>query len=374
MDLITDLPETPDGHDSVVVIVDRLSKMTHMAPCTKTISSTKLAALFAREVTRLHGFQKSIVMDRDPRFTGQFWQDVCKLFGTRVRLSTAFHPQSDGQTERMNRLVEDVLRHYISPTQKDWDKQLMPVEFAINNAPQSSTGMSPFMLNAGQHPLTPLAMDMDDCKSQSASEFVGQMQTNLQLAKQMIQAAQDRQKATADGRRRDYAFVPGDWVMLSTKNIKLRMTGAKKLMPLWCGPFKVIDLVGPVAYQLELPDSLSRMHNVFHVSLLKLYHFSDRVELPPPPVLNDDSELEFEVDTILAHRDRKCGKGQRREYLIKWQGYPPEHNTWEPEANMTNCRELLGEYWRAENQKNISEQTKGSAAAPRPTRNIRSRR
>ena len=110
MDLITDLQVTPRGHDSVLVVVDRLSKMTHFAPCKKTVSSMELAELFAREITRLHGFQKTIVMDRDPRFTSQFWRDLCKIYGTKLALSTAFHPQSDGQTERMNKLLEDVLR------------------------------------------------------------------------------------------------------------------------------------------------------------------------------------------------------------------------------------------------------------------------
>ena len=122
MDLITDLPLTPRGFDSVLVVVDRLSKMTHFAPCLKTISSLQLAELFAREITRLHGFQKSIVMDRDPRFTNHFWRNLCAIYGTKLALSTAFHPQTDGQTERMNRLLEDVLRHYVSPDQTDWDK------------------------------------------------------------------------------------------------------------------------------------------------------------------------------------------------------------------------------------------------------------
>jgi hypothetical protein len=118
MDLITDLPETELGYDSVVVFVDKLTKMTHIAPCNKAISAEEFAQVYLTHVVRLHGFQQFIISDRDPRWTGDFWRQVCKLFDTKLKFSTAFHPETDGQTERMNRTVEETLRHYVSPINK----------------------------------------------------------------------------------------------------------------------------------------------------------------------------------------------------------------------------------------------------------------
>ena len=342
MDLITDLPLTARGFDSVLVMVDRLSKMTHFAACKKTISSMELAQLFTKEIIRLHGFQRSLVMDRDPRFTSQFWKDLCAMFGTKLRLSTAFHPQTDGQTERMNRTLEDCLRHYVSPTQSDWDLHLAPMEFAINNAKQDSTGLSPFQMVYGMDPLTPLNLDMD-CKAPTAQEMASTIDNNMKRAKTALAAAQNRMKTSTDKHRRDVTFKPGDRVLLNTKNIHLLVVGPKKLLPRWCGPFKVLQAIGPVAYRLELPDSM-KIHNVFHVSLLKAYRSDTRSYDPPPPLVVGGS-MEYEVESILSHRDRRRGRNTVREFLVKWTGYGPEHNTWEPETQLTNCPDILQEYW-----------------------------
>ncbi len=341
MDLITDLPLTARGNDAVLVVVDRLSKMTHFAPCKKTISSLELAQLFTKEIIRLHGFQRSLVMDRDPRFTSQFWKDLCTMFGTKLRLSTAFHPQTDGQTERMNRTLEDCLRHYVSPTQADWDLHLAPMEFAINNAKQDSTGLSPFQMNYGMDPLTPLNLDMD-CKAPTAQEMASTIDKNMQKAKTALNAAQNRMKNYTDKSRRHVEFKVGDKVLLNTKNIHMHVVGPKKLLPRWCGPFKILKTIGPVAYKLELPANM-KIHNVFHVALLKAYRSDTRSYDPPPPItINGD--IEFEVETILSHRDRKRGRGSTREYLVKWTGYGPEHNTWEPERHLSNCSDAIQSY------------------------------
>jgi hypothetical protein len=347
LDLITDLPRTDRGHDAIIVFVDRLSKMTHFAPCTKTISAAELAMIFGRDVVRLHGFQKNLVLDRDPRFTSQFFSDLCKLFGTQLRMSTAFHPQTDGQTERMNRTLEDALRHYVSPTQTDWDLYLAPMEFAINNAVQDSTKHTPFMLNYGFDPYTPLSLHMN-VKSASAQNVSSTLHEKLKQAKLAIKAAQDRQKAQADKKRTFAMYNTGDKVMLNTKNFKFKCTGVRKLMPRWCGPFTIVEAVGLVAYRLDLPANL-KMHNVFHISSLKQYHEDARTVLPPPPELVNDS-LEYDVEAVMDHRTRKEGRKTVKDYLIKWKGYNPEHNTWEPEDNVQNCPELLRAYWEGINR------------------------
>ena len=160
-----------------------------------------------------------------------------------------------------------------------------------------------------------------------------------------LQAAQQRQKAYADLSRREVHYEVGQQVLLSTRNLTLKMIGSAKLMPKYVGPFTVIQKINPVAYKLKLPPCM-KIHNVFHVSLLKEYREDGSVKPPPPPSLIDDV-LEYEVERVLCHRTRKIGRSVKTEFLIKWLGYGAEHNTWEPEVNLTNCPEVLSEYWAA---------------------------
>jgi hypothetical protein len=329
MDLITSLPETPTGLDAVAVFVDKLSKMVHFAACKTAISAEEFAELYIQHVVRHHGISKVLISDRDPRFTSKFLTAVCQQLQIKQGLSTAFHPQTDGQTERANRTLEDMLRHYISPNQTDWDKQLAAAEFAVNNSWHPATRNTPFFLNYGQHPLTPVTIGTESVVP-SATAFVHALEEHIQEAKLCLKQAQDRQKAYADQHRRDVQFAAGDQVLLSTKNIRLQkgkdMT--RKLMPKWIGPFKVLQTVGPVAARLELPPHL-RMHNVFHVSLLKAYRDDGSVK-PPPPLGFMDGDPVFKVDRLLDTRIRKRGTRKVTEYLVAWEGYSAAHNTWEP--------------------------------------------
>lgn len=342
MDLITDLPETEKGHDSVVVFVDKLTKMTHIAPCNKTISATQFAEVYLKNVVRLHGFQESIISDRDPRWTGEFWTEFAKMFCTKLRFSTAFHPETDGQTERMNRTIEETLRHYVSPNHTDWDAHLPMIEFAINNAMQLSTSQTPFYMNTGFHPLTPLSQTSATSNTAASSVRVA-WQTRVQQATDKLKAAQNRQKQLVDSKRRDITFNVNDKVLLNSKNINIKHAGSRKLLPRFIGPFKITKCIGKVAYKLELPRNM-KCHNVFHVSLLKKHLPSDRHQPMPPPLVID-GEYEFEAEQILAHKGTRPGK---RKFLVAWKNYPAEHNTWEPEGNLTNCPEVLQTYWAAQ--------------------------
>jgi hypothetical protein len=344
MDLVTCLPETSQGNDSIVVFVDRLSKLVHLQPCSSKITATELGQSFMWHVFRLHGMPKDIVSDRDSKFVSKFWRAVCDMLGVKQNMSTAFHPQSDGQTERANRVIEEMLRHYVNPHQDDWDTKLAACEFAINSAHQESIGTSPFYLTYGCTPRTPFTVHLQD-KNPAAKQFVQTVQETLGLAKQALQAAQNRQREYANLSRRDVEYAVGDKVMLNTKNLTLKPVGKRKLWPRYIGPFAINKRIGPVAYTLELPKSLGKVHNTFHVSLLKPYKHDARHQNPPPPV-ELDGELEFEVETILDHRERRYGRSEpRREFLISWQGYGQEHNTWEPEKNLEHCSEVLQEYW-----------------------------
>ena len=345
MDLITGLPTSAKRkNDAIVVFVDRLSKMVHCVPTTTKVSAKTLAEIFVCQVNRYHGVPRDIVSDRDPRFTSQFWREVHRLMGTKLKMSTSFHPQTDGQTERVNRVLEDMLRHFVNARQNDWDGHLLCMaEFAINNAWHESVRNTPFFLNYGQHPLTPASLDLDT-RVPAASDFAEGIDDAVKLAKKALSAAQARQKAYSDRGRQEMDFQVGDQVLLNTKHIRLlHGDGKAKLLPRWIGPFVVEEKVGMVAYKLVLPASL-RIHPVFHVSLLKQYHEDGRVQPPPVPLdVDDDGEL-YAVEALLSYRDRRVGRGRtKREYLVKWLGYGSEHNTWEPESMITQT--AIDEFW-----------------------------
>jgi hypothetical protein len=343
IDLITQLPATKNGYDAIFVVVDRLSKMAHFAPVHTTASSRDLAEVFIDLVVKHHGLPVDIVSDRGPQFVSHFWSDVCGLWGTKQRLSTAYHPQSDGQTERMNRMLEDYLRHFVGPTQDDWDTKLALAEFAINDTFNASTGMTPFYMVYGKHPRSPATLvGTRVSRAPEAATFTERMQQIVKQARENIDAAQQRMRVQADEHRRECTIKLGDMVLLSTKNLKLKMVGTPKLMPKWVGPFKVTELVGQAAVRLDMPEPW-RVHKVFHVSLVRPYTARGKVQ-PPPPVAFIDNEPLYSVERLLDRRERSKGGRKYTEYLIKWVGYPPEHNTWEPESHLEGCDELITEY------------------------------
>ena len=342
MDFITQLPPTKMGHDAILVFVDRFTKMVHFAPTNTDVSAIETARLFTEHVFRLHGQPKSIVSDRDTRFTSTFWRSLMENLGTQLKLSTAFHPQTDGQTERVNRTLEQMLRMFISPAQDNWHELLPILEFACNNAVHSSTGQTPFFLNYGRHPSTPLDRGFGRDHVPAAKDYTVAMQEAQRDARAYLLKAQQRQKSYADTRRRELIFAVGDKVLLSTKNLRLATPGSRKLLPRYVGPFEVIQRVGEVAYKLALPGTM-KIHNVFHVSLLARYDATGPCQ--PPPILLPDGSEEYEVERLLDNRVRRTGRSSKRtnEYLIKWSGYGHEHNTWEPASNIPDA--LIEEYW-----------------------------
>lgn len=347
MDLITHLPTTVRGHTAIVVFVDRLTKMAHLAPSYDTLSAAGFADLFLTEVFRRHGLPESIVSDRDSRFKSAFFSTICSHLGISQNMSSAFHAETDGQTERTNRTLEDMLRHYVGPSQDDWDLRLPCAEFAINNAVKAATGHTPFYLNHGRHPRSPAAVAMDT-PHPAANEFVGNLNEAMSRAKDCLAAAQARMKSQADKRRRDLYFSVGDEVLLSSKNMRIR-TGTRKFLPKFLGPFQVDKRIGDLAYRLALPPSMGRTHNVFHVSLLRPFKASPDQPLPPMPVLMDGT-YEMEVERVLSHRDVKISQKSRRtkrEYLVKFAGYGHEHNTWIPVSDCKDIQDLIQEYFHS---------------------------
>jgi len=198
MDLISQLPITRRKNDASVVFVDKLTKMTHLIPTKTTVTAPHLAEMFYGEIIRLHGIARSIVSDRDPRFTSNFWKCLWKLLGTKLAMSTAYHPQTDGQTERMNRILEDMIRAYVNFEQNDWGKHVTSAEIAINNSQQASTRFSPFYLNYGRHPTLPISlnkskMEIIHVHNPTAGEAYQKIHEHLENARKYLEQARQRQ-------------------------------------------------------------------------------------------------------------------------------------------------------------------------------------
>jgi hypothetical protein len=350
MDFITQLPLTRSKHDAIVVFVDMLSKMVHFVPTTTTATAPATARIFFDSIFRLHGLPKVIVSDRDSKFTSRFWRTLFEHLGTKLAMSTAFHPQTDGQTERMNRTLEDMLRAFVNYKQDDWDTYLSAAEFAYNSAPNASTGMTPFKMVYGSDPYTPTTI----CKKTpdtvpAFAEFMERINNLTRAAMDSMALAKKRQEQSANQSRRALVFKVGDKVLLSSAHIQLASQAArpsKKLQSRFIGPYLIVEIISPVAYRLALPPTL-KIHPVFHVSLLKPYASPEAVpdrevkQLPPPAVLVDDHE-EFEVEQILARRSHR----RRIEYLVKWVGYPEYDASWEPESNLDNAKDAIAEFER----------------------------
>jgi hypothetical protein len=347
LDFIVSLPLC-QSFDAILTVTDRFSKMVHFIPCTTTLSSEEVANLFVREVFRLHGMPRSIVSDRDPKFVGEFWQAFFKSLHVKLRMSTAYHPQSDGATERANQSVQQMLRGYVGARQDTWVEFLPLVEFAYNSTVHTSTCASPFLVAQGYEPRSPLDVSLGDILGRAN---VRDVQSRLALHKEIIEGArallhdvQDRMVRVADAKRRELKFEVGDEVALSTENWSWPEGTCRKFVPRYFGPFKVTKKIGEVTYELLLP-STTKVYNRFHVSLLRPWVESDTSLFPdardeythPSPVDAEDNQ--FLVETIL---DGPKKVGRVMKYRIRWLGYGPEHDSWVPVTDVEQS--LIDEY------------------------------
>jgi len=339
MDFIVQLPPTPRGFDAIMVVVDRLSKFVHFIPTHTTATASQAAELFFQHIVCAHGIPSDIVSDRDPKFTASFWQELWKCVGTKLNLSTAYHPQSDGQTERINRILEDMLRAYCLLQPQDWDLYLNSTAFAYNQSTQASTGYSPFFLNYGFHPTTPASLlNSETANTTDAQQFLQRQAAIITQAHANLTTAQQRYKQQADTKRREVTFQPGELVLLSSQHVPLDGDNPTKLRPKFVGPFEVVKRVGPVAYTLDMPHFF-KGHPTFHVSYLKKWKPMDK-QFPlrlesgePPPLFYKDGQPYYSVEKILAKRKRRGSK--EYEYRIKWQN--SKTLTWEPASHLSNA-------------------------------------
>ena len=270
MDFVVGLPRTRSGRDAVWVIVDRLTKSAHFLAINMSFSLDQLAKIYVNEVVSRHGVPMPIVSDRDPRFTSRFWKQLQRALGTKLSFSTAFHPQTDGQSERIIQTLEDMLRAYVIEFTGSWDEHLPLIEFTYNNSYHSSIEMAPYEALYGRKCRTPVCWDEDGERRLLGPELGQHTSDQIQIIRTKLKAAQDRQKSYFDKMHREVNFEVGDQVYLKISPWKgiLRFGKKEKLAPRYIGPFQVMDKVGKVSYRLALPPQMSQVHLVFHISLL----------------------------------------------------------------------------------------------------------
>ena len=265
-----------------------------------TRTAITLAEVFMKEIVRLHGIPTSIVSDRDTIFTSRFWEALQRTLGTRLNFSTAYHPQTDGQTERVNRILEDLLRACILDFGGSWEDHLHLVEFSYNNSYQASIQMAPYEALYGRPCKAPACWVESGNKLVLGPDMILEATAKVELVKLRMKEAQDRQKSYADKRRRDLVFEIEDLVFVKISPMKgvVRFGKYGKLAPRYVGPFRVLERIGFQAYKVELPEYMAGIHNVFHVSHLRKCMHNPSLILEP----SVQQEIEIEPDlTVIRH-------------------------------------------------------------------------
>ncbi|WVZ66968.1 hypothetical protein U9M48_016118 [Paspalum notatum var. saurae] len=337
MDFITGLPRTQAGYDSIWVIVDRLTKVAHFIPVKTTYSGARLAELYISRIVCLHGVPKKIVSDRGTQFTSHFWQRLHESMDTKLNFSSAYHPQTDGQTERTNQILEDMLRACALQYGSSWDKSLPYAEFSYNNSYQASIGKAPFEALYGRRCRTPLHWNQPGEKQVFGPDIIKEAEEQMQVVRENMRVAQSRQKSYADHRKRDLSFEVGDYVYLKVSPMRgLRRFKVKgKLAPRYIGPFKILAKRGEVAYQLELPENLSAVHDVFHVSQLKKCLRVPEEQLPMEELsVQEDLTYTEHPTQILETAERVTRNKVIKMCKVKWSHHTEEEATWEREDEL----------------------------------------
>jgi hypothetical protein len=336
---IVKLPES-QGNDSILVVCDRFSKMAHFIPTTEMTTAKGLAKLFRDNVWKLHGLPESIISDRGPQFTAEFMKELNSMLGIQTKLSTAYHPQTDGQTERINQDLEQYLRSFIDHRQLDWPEWLATAEFSYNNKVHSATKETPFKVNTGYHP----RMGVDIRRKGNhltAEEFAKVMKEQHEETQAALKKAQDDMRRYADRERGEAPeYKEGDKVLLSTKDLVFKERPTQKLMEKFIGPYEIEKVVSRNAVKLKLPNSI-KIHLVVNVSRIVLYQpqIEGQQTKPAAPV-EIEGEQEWEVEKVL---NAKWFRGKKR-YLVRWKGFMAEADSWEPEENLGNAKELIEEF------------------------------
>ena len=341
-----EFPKDKAGYDQIMVVIDRLSKQAISIPCHKTIDARGMAELFVQWVYRFGHTPETIISDRGPQFVSSFWSEFCRILGVKVKLSTAYHKETDGQTEIMNKYIDQRLRPFVSYYQDNWSGLLPLIDRAQISLPHSSIGMSPYRILYGSEPRqswdwkhpTSILTPTDKLNHKDALALATRMHAAWDTAKQQMEKAQDRMRSAVNRHRRPIDWDIGDMVFLDTKNLAIDRP-SRKLAARWEGPFKVLKKVGH-SYQLQLPTG-SRIHDVFAPDLL-CKDPQDPLpgqEAPKPPGVPIQGVEEWEVDQILASKLYRS----KLKYRVSWIGHDPDP-TWYPASNFMGAPHKLREF------------------------------
>jgi hypothetical protein len=334
MNFIVGLPKTESGYDSIWVIVDRLSKVVHFIPVKTTYKGSKLAELYIARIVCLHGVTKKIVSDQGTQFTSKFFEKLHESMDTKLNFSSAYHPQTDGQTERVNQILEDMLRAYAPKDNQSWDKCLPYAEFSYNNSYQESIKMTPFEFLYGRKYRIPLFWNEPGENQIFGPDILREAERQVQMVRENLKLAQSRQKNYTDNRRRELRFQVGNFVYLKVSPMKglccFKIRG--KLAPRYVGPFKILEQRGEVAYQLELPSQLSDVHDVFHVSQLRKCLRVPKEHMPLKELTVGEDLTYQEYPMKIVDTSEKDTRNNRYKMCkVQWSNHTEEDATWEKE-------------------------------------------
>ncbi|GJS13758.1 putative reverse transcriptase domain-containing protein [Tanacetum coccineum] len=326
------LLKSSQGFDTIWVIVDRLTKSAHFLPIRENDPLDKLARLYLNRIVARHGIPALIIYDRDGRFTLNFWRSFQKALGTDISMSTAYHPKTNGQSERIIQTLEDMLRAYVIDFGKGWVKHLPLAEFSYNNNYHASIKVSPYEALCGRKCRSPVCWAEVGEAQLTGPELIQETMEKIILIKQRMQATQDRQKSYADQKRKPMAFEDGDRVMLKVSSWKgvVRFGKRGKLNPRYVRPFRVLAKVGKVTYWMELPQELSRVHHTFHVSNLKKSYAGEPLVMPLEGIhVADKLQFVEEPVEIMEREIKRLKRSQIPLVKVRWNSRRGLEFTWE---------------------------------------------
>ncbi|KAH6480324.1 hypothetical protein HBI55_254530 [Parastagonospora nodorum] len=348
MDFITELPPSKLSgvvYDAILVIVCRLTKMSHYVPARGDWDGVDLAQAWIREVIRLHGVPKRVISDRGPIMNAKHWDTFQHYMNSRRVLTSSFHPQTDGQTERQNQTLEHYLRCYCGLEQDDWALWLSLAEFAYNDSKHAVINMTPFQANQGLDPIGPdwPERPLGDGESPRAAKLAERVLATIATCRSRILAANEYQEKHANKRRLPVPFKEGDKVMVSTRN--MRSTRPKKKLDWKFTPGVIDEQIGSSAFRVRL-KGFPNVHPVFHASLLEPYDPTSKIPHPPTDIADTLHDVGgddiYEVDKIV---DRRMTDSGQWEYLVQWKNYSEDENSWEPGPNISG--NTLRKFWDA---------------------------